>query len=329
MFPDNISSKTANGDGKLSNEAKPLIVFAGRVSDDLGAEISANLGIEQGSLTVRNFSDGEISVGYDESIRGSDIFIVQSTPPPGDNLMELLMLIDAAERASAKHITAVIPYFGYARQDRKDKPRVAIAAKLVANMLVKAGADRVLTMDLHAPQIQGFFDVPVDHLYGSALFMNYIKDQGIDNLVVVAPDVGASKRARAYASRLECDMALIDKRRPKANVTEVMNVIGDVEGKNVLLVDDLIDTAGTLVGAAAALKNEGAKRIMAACTHPLLSGPAYERIADSEIETLLVTNTIPLERNLDKIKVLSVARYFADAIRRIHIDASVSQLFVE
>jgi len=306
-----------------------MIVFAGRVSTDLGKEIADLFEAEEGNLTIKNFSDGEISVSYDESIRGSDIYIVQSTPPPGDNLIELLMLIDAAERASAKNITAVIPYFGYARQDRKDKPRVAIAAKLIANMLVKAGVGRILTMDLHAPQIQGFFDVPVDHLYGSALFMDYVKKQKIDNLVVVAPDVGASKRARAYASRLECDMALIDKRRPKDNVAEVMNVIGDVKGKNVLLVDDLIDTAGTLVGAAAALKNEGAKRIMAACTHPLLSGPAYDRIEASEIETLLVTNTIPLAKKMDKIKVLSVATYFADAIQRIHTDESVSQLFVE
>jgi len=243
--------------------------------------------------------------------------------------MELLLLIDAAKRASAARVTAVIPYFGYARQERKDQPRVSIAAKLMANTLTTSGIDRILTMELHAPQIQGFFDVPVDHLYGSVVLIDYLRQFDLSNLVVVAPDVGALKMARAYAQRLGVNLAVIDKRRPQQNEAQVMNIIGDVEGKNVMLVDDIVDTAGTLTRAAAALRSEGALKIMASCTHALLSGPAYERIEASEIERLIITDTIPLERPSDKIEVVSVAGLFSNAIRRIYTDKSVSTLFVE
>ncbi len=306
----------------------PISLFAGRSNPALARAIARAFGQELGRVTIKNFSDGEIYVKYEESIRGTDLFIIQSTCPPSDNWMELFLLIDAARRASAARITAVIPYFGYGRQERKDQPRVAIAAKLMADILTTAGVDRVLTMDLHAPQIQGFFNIPVDHLYGSAVFIDYLRQQQVPNLVVVAPDVGALKMARAYARRLESDLAFIDKRRPRQNVAEVVNIIGDVDGKNVLLIDDMVDTAGTLVGAARALKAAGALQIRAACTHPLLSGPAYERIENSDIEELLVTDTIPLARKSDKIKVVSVAEFFADAIGRIYADESVSTLFI-
>lgn len=279
-------------------------------------------------MIIQDFSDGEIYIRYDESIRGTDLFIIQSTNPPGDHWLELIMLIDAARRASAARITAVIPYFGYARQDRKDQPRVAIGAKVVANMLTTAGVDRILTMDLHAPQIQGFFDIPVDHLYGSAVFIDYFRALNLTNLVVVAPDVGAIKMARAYAKRLNADLAVIDKRRPRQNEAQVMNIIGEVEGKNVLIMDDICDTAGTLTSAADALREAGALEIMAACTHPLLSGPAYERIENSALSRMVVTDSIPLQRPSDKIEVVSVASIFADAIRRIYTDESVSTLFV-
>lgn len=307
----------------------PITIFSGRSNPALAADVAAQCGQASGAITIKNFADGEIYVKYEESIRGTDLFIIQSTPPPADHWMELLLMVDAAKRASAARITAVIPYFGYARQDRKDVPRVSIAAKLCANLLHRAGVDRILTMDLHAPQIQGFFDVPVDHLYGSRLFIEYMREVNVADLVVVAPDVGASKRARAYASLLQCDMAIIDKRRPRQNEVEVMNVIGTVEGKNVLIVDDLIDTAGTLTRAAQALRDKGALDIVAACTHPLLSGPAYERIDASPLTRLLVTNTIALQQHSDKIEVLNVAGYFADAIERINCDASVSTLFAE
>ncbi|MDX1430286.1 MAG: ribose-phosphate pyrophosphokinase, partial [Rhodothermales bacterium] len=246
----------------------------------------------------------------------------------GDNWIELLLLIDAAKRASADRVTAVIPYFGYGRQERKDQPRVSIASKLMANMLTTAGIDRVLTMDLHASQIQGFFDVPVDHLYGSAVFIDYFKEIDLSNLVVVAPDVGALKIARAYAKKLDADLAVVDKRRPRQNEAEVMNIIGDGEGMNILLIDDIIDTAGTLTSSAKALRDAGAMEIVAACTHALLSGPAYERIESSEISRVVVTDTVPLKRPSDRIEVVSVADIFADAISRISSDASVSTLFV-
>lgn len=308
---------------------RPLTIFSGSSNRVLGERIATAFGQPLGAVTLKNFSDGEIYVRYEESIRGTDLYIVQSTHPRGDNWMELFLMIDAAKRASADRVTAVIPYFGYARQERKDQPRVSIAAKLMANMLTTAGIDRVLTMDLHAPQIQGFFDVPVDHLYGSGVFVDYLQDVDFKKpYVVVAPDVGSLKVARAYAKRLGADLAVIDKRRPNQNEAEVMNIIGEVEDKNVLLIDDMIDTAGTLTSAANALKKKGAKEVMAACTHPVLSGPAYQRIDDSAITRLIVTDTIPLRGHSDKIEVVSVADIFADAISRISHDHSVSTLFV-
>ena len=306
----------------------PISLFAGRANPALAQAIARAYGQELGQVAIKNFSDGEIYVRYGESIRGSDLFIIQSTPPPADNWMELIFLVDAARRASAARITAVMPYFGYARQDRKDQPRVSIASKALANILTTTGVDRVLTMDLHAAQLQGFFDIPVDHLYGSAVLIEHLRNDAADDLVVVAPDVGSLKMARAYAKRLNADLALIDKRRPIQNVAEVMNIIGDVDGRNVLLLDDMVDTAGTLVSAAQALREAGALDIQAAATHALLSGPAYERIENSVISRLLVTDTVPLQRPSDKIHVVSVADHFADAIHRIYADESVSTLFI-
>ena len=330
----------------------PVSVFAGRSNPALARRIAEAGGWKLGEVTLRNFSDGEIYVRYEESIRGTDLFIVQSTPPPAEHWMELMLMIDAARRASAARITAVIPYFGYARQDRKDQPRVSIAARMIAQMLEQAGVSRVLTMDLHAAQIQGFFDIPVDHLYGSAVFEQWLDDNTLadgasttpggdgaasgqsarafrDNLVVVAPDVGASKIARAYAKRLGAGLALIDKRRPEANVAEVMNIIGDVKGRNCLLIDDMCDTAGTLTSGARALAGAGALDVQAFCTHPLLSGPAVDRIEASPLSRVIVTDSIPLERASDKIEVISVAPLFADAINRIERDESISTLFVD
>ncbi len=311
-----------------SLRGNPITLFAGRSNPALARKIAQSYGQDLGKVSIREFADGEIYVKYEESIRGTDLFITQSTPAPGDHWIELLMLIDAARRASAARITAVIPYFGYARQDRKDQPRVSIGAKVMANMLTTVGIDRILTMDLHAPQIQGFFDMPVDHLYGSAVFIDYFRALNLTNLVVVAPDVGAIKMARAYAKRLGADLAVIDKRRPRQNEAQVMNIIGSVRGKNVLIMDDIVDTAGTLTSAANALQDAGALEIMAACTHALLSGPAYERIEDSALSRLVVTDTIPLQRTSSLIEVVSVADIFADAIRRIYTDESVSTLFV-
>lgn len=318
----------------LTTHDLPIMLFSGRSNPALARRIAEHAGRPLGDVTLRNFSDGEIYVRYEESIRGAEVFLVQSTPPPGDHWMELFLMIDAARRASAERITAVIPYFGYARQDRKDQPRVSIASRMLARMLEEAGVDRVLTMDLHAAQIQGFFDVPVDHLYGSVVFEEYLDRQPLgpafrDNLVVVAPDVGASKVARAYAKRLGGSLALIDKRRPEANVAEVMNIIGDVEGMNCLLIDDLVDTAGTLTSAAQALMEAGALEVQAFCTHPLLSGPAYDRIEESRLSRLIVTDTIPLERTSNSIHVISVAALFADAIHRIYADESISTLFTD
>jgi ribose-phosphate pyrophosphokinase len=305
-----------------------LKIFAGSSNFPLAEKIALKLNKPLGLIELKRFSDGEIWVKFLENIRGSDVFIVQSTNPPAENLLELLIMVDAAKRASAQRITAVIPYFGYSRQDRKDQPRVSITAKLVANLITVAGADRVITMDLHAAQIQGFFDIPFDHLYGSSIFsglFNNIKE----NLVVVSPDVGGIKIARSYAKRLNASLVVIDKRRPKQNLAEVVQIIGSVRDKDVLIVDDLIDTGGTFVGAIDALKKEGARNIYGAVTHPLFSGPAIERIRNSQITNLLVSDTINFRgsENMDKITVISAADIFAEAILRTHDNESISSLF--
>ncbi len=304
-----------------------LKIFAGRFSNYLGEQIARKLRIKLGNCSIRTFSDGEIWVKYNENIRGSDVFIVQSTMPPSDNLMELLIMIDAAKRASATRVTAVIPYFGYARQDRKDQPRVSITAKLIANLITQAGADRVITMDLHASQIQGFFDIPVDHLYGSAVFMKKFRQLKIPNLAVASPDVGGIKMARAYAKRLHADLILIDKRRPKPNVAEVMNIIGDAKGKNILIIDDLIDTGGTFVQAVNVLKEKGAKEIYGACTHAVFSGESMENIHKSPLKKLYVSDTLPLTHMSPSIEVTSVAPIFAESISRANKNQSISSLF--
>ncbi len=304
-----------------------LKIFSGRSNRQLAERISNEAKISLGRANIQTFSDGEIWVKFIENIRGDDVFIIQSTQPPAENLMELLIMLDAAKRASAKRVTAVIPYFGYARQDRKDQPRVSITAKLVANLITEAGADRVITMDLHTAQIQGFFDIPMDHLYSSKVFIDCFNNMDISDLVVASPDVGSIKMARSYAKRLGCDLILIDKRRPKQNETEIMNIIGNVSGKNVLIVDDLIDTAGTFVGAAQALRDNGAKEIFGACTHPILSGSAYERIENSIVKEIVVTDTIPLKKECKKIEIRSTAKIFAEAIHRTHRNESISSLF--
>jgi ribose-phosphate pyrophosphokinase len=304
-----------------------LKIFSGTNSINLAKDITKKLNLELGDCDIKTFSDGEIWIKYNENIRGCDVFVVQSTNSPSDNLMELLIMLDAAKRSSASRVTAVIPYFGYARQDRKDQPRVSITAKLIANLIEKAGADRVITMDLHAAQIQGFFDIPVDHLYGSAVFLKHFMDLGIENLAVASPDVGGIKMARAYAKRLHADLIVIDKRRPKPNVAEVMNIIGEVKGKNVIIIDDLIDTAGTFVNAVNALKEYGALKVYGACTHPILSGEAIERINNLPLKKLIVSDTIPLHCESDKIEVKSVASLFAEAIKRTNLNESISSLF--
>jgi ribose-phosphate pyrophosphokinase len=304
------------------------MIFAGGSNIPLAKKIASRIGKPLGMIELKRFSDGEIWVKYGENIRGLDVFIIQSTNPPSDNWMELLIMIDAAKRASAKTITAVIPYFGYARQDRKDQPRVAITAKLMANLLTISGADRIVTMDLHAAQIQGYFDIPFDHLYGSSVFRNRIEIHK-KNMVVVSPDVGGIKIARAYAKMLDCGLVVIDKRRPKQNLAEVMHIIGEVEGKDILIVDDLIDTAGTFVSAIDALKKKGAKQIYGAITHPVLSGNALERIGNSDISKLYVTDTIEV-KGIEKeknIQVISSADLFAEAIRRTFNNESISSLF--
>lgn len=304
-----------------------FFIFAGNSNLPLAKKIANNLGKELGVLESKRFSDGEIWVKFGENIRGREVFIIQSTNPPADNIMELLIMLDAAKRASAKRITAVIPYFGYSRQDRKDQPRVSITAKLMANLITVAGADRVMTMDLHAAQIQGFFDIPFDHLYGSSIFINHVNSLS-DNLAVVSPDVGGIKVARAYSKMLHSGFVVIDKRRLAHNRAEVMNIIGEVDGKDILLIDDLIDTAGTFVGAIKALKEKGARRIFGAATHPMLSGPALERLNNSELELLFVTDSIKINENISrKIKVLSASALFAEAIIRTYNNESISSLF--
>jgi ribose-phosphate pyrophosphokinase len=302
-------------------------IFSGRSNRPLAENIAREAGTKLGECDIRKFSDGELWVKYTENIRGSDVYIIQPTHPPAENLMELLMLLDAAKRSSARRVTAVITYFGYARQDRKDQPRVSISAKLCANLITVAGADRVLTMDLHAPQIQGFFDIPFDHLYSSAVFIPYFREMNIPDLSIASPDVGGLKLARAYAKRLNSDLILIDKRRPDPNVAEVMNIIGHVKDRNILIVDDLIDTAGTFSGAVAALKKAGANNIYGACTHAILSGKAIDRLNASELANLIVTDTVPYKNHCNKITVRSVAKIFAEAILRTHNNESISSLF--
>lgn len=316
----------------MNTSGSEIKIIAGNSNMELAQKIADYIGVNVANCQVTTFSDGEISVNINETVRGCDVFVVQSTNNPvNENLMELLIMIDALRRASAGRITAVIPYYGYARQDRKAKARDPITAKLVANLITAAGADRVLTMDLHAAQIQGYFDIPLDHLLGGSLLANYFNKKNIEDLVVVSPDLGSVTRSRKFANQLdgEVPLAIIDKRRPKANVCEVMNLIGDVNGKNVIMLDDMIDTAGTITNAANALKEFGAKDIYACCTHAVLSGPAIERIENSAISELIVLDTIrlPKEKEIDKIKVLTVAEMFGEAIKKIFSNESLSVLF--
>ena len=305
-------------------------IFSCRGSRYLAEKIASNFGIGLGNSQVLEFSDGEFQPAYDESIRGCTVFIVQSTFPPVDNLMELLLMIDAAHRASAHRVIAVMPYFGWARQDRKDRPRVSIGAKLVANLLRAAGVDRIMTMDLHADQIQGFFDIPVDHLYASGIFVPYIKNLNIENLSIAAPDMGGAKRANAYSQHLDAPMIICHKQREKANVVGKITAIGDVKDRNIIIMDDMIDTAGTITKAADMFKELGAKSVRAAVTHPVLSGPAYDRINKSALSEVIVTDTIPLKTTEDtsKFTVLSVADIFADVIERVHDYKEISSKFI-
>ncbi|MDG1428170.1 MAG: ribose-phosphate pyrophosphokinase [Crocinitomicaceae bacterium] len=303
-------------------------IFSGRASVELAEKIARGYGAKLGDVKVTDFSDGEFQPSFEETVRGQDVFIVQSTMPPTDNLFELLLMVDAAKRASANKIVVVIPYFGFARQDRKDKPRVAIGARLVANMMMAAGIDRIMTMDLHADQIQGFFEVPVDHLYGSTIFYPEIAKFNTGNMIMAAPDAGGAKRANSYAKRLNVGLAICHKQRRKPNEVAEMTVIGDVSGKDVLLVDDMIDTAGTLTKAADLFMEKGALSVRAFCTHAVLSGPAYKRLTDSKITELIVTDTIPLKEPHDKIRIVSVADLFADVIRRMVNNQSISSHFI-
>jgi ribose-phosphate pyrophosphokinase len=307
----------------------PLLLMSGSANPALAAEVAQQLDTELCQVTLRRFADGEIFVKIDENVRGRDVFILQPTNPPAENIMELLLLMDAAKRASAARVTAVIPYFGYARQDRKDQPRVAISAKLMANLISQAGADRVLAIDFHQHQLQGFFDLPVDHLYASPVFVAHYRQKEFKDLVVVASDVGGAKMARGFAKRLNASLAIIDKRRTAANVAEAVNVVGEVEGKDCIIPDDMIDTGGTMTEAAHALKRLGAGKIYLCATHALLSGPAVERLMSAPVEEVAVTNTIalPPERQFDKLKVLSIAPLVAKAIGYTHSDLSVSSLF--
>ncbi|WP_242083123.1 ribose-phosphate pyrophosphokinase [Aestuariivivens sediminis] len=303
-------------------------IFACNQSKVLGEKIAQAFGTELGKVITSTYSDGEFQPSYEESIRGTRIFIIGSTNPGPENLMEMLLMIDAAKRASARHVTAVLPYFGWARQDRKDKPRVPIAAKLVAKMLEVAGATRIITMDLHADQIQGFFEKPVDHLFASTIFLPYLRNLNLENLTIASPDMGGSKRAYAYSKALESDVVICYKQRAKANVISHMELIGDVTGKNVVLVDDMVDTAGTLTKAADLMMERGALSVRAICTHPILSGKAYDNIKHSKLQELIVTDSIPLSQTNDKIKVLSCADLFADVMHRVHENSSISSKFI-
>jgi ribose-phosphate pyrophosphokinase len=305
------------------------MLLSGTANQPLAQEVAQHLKLPLADVTIKRFADGEIFVRLNQNVRGRDVFIIQPTPPPADSIMELLLLLDAAKRASAARVTAIVPYYGYARQDRKDQPRVAIGAKLVANLMQAAGADKVLGIDFHTHQIQGFFDVPVDHLYAAPVLTGYFREKKIEQPVVVAPDVGAAKMARGFARRLSASFAIIDKRRPQQNVAEVMEVVGEVEGRNCIIVDDMIDTAGTLVSVVTALKERGAREIYAAASHALLSGPAVERLQNSDVCEVVVTNTLelPADKRFPKLRVLSVADLLARAIRYTHLNESVSQLF--
>ncbi len=304
-------------------------LFSGRATRYLAEKIADAYGEPLGEVNYQQFSDGEMSPFLCESVRGHDVFIIQSTFPPADNLMELLLMVDAAKRASSHNVNVIIPYFGYARQDRKDKPRVSIAAKLIANLLSAAGADRIMACDLHADQIQGFFDIPVDHLDGSYIFVPYLKSLELDDIMFATPDVGGIKRARNFAKFFNAELAVCDKNRREANKVESMRLIGEVEGKDVILVDDLVDTAGTICKAASVIKDNGAKSVRAVCTHPVLSGNAYEKIEESALVEMVVSDTLPLKKMSNKIKVLSVSDLFAKAIRKIHDNESISSLFIK
>jgi ribose-phosphate pyrophosphokinase len=313
----------------ISLSGSKMLLMAGTANRPLAEEIAAQLNEPLCRVTIRRFADGEIFVKIDENVRGQDVFIIQPTNAPAENLVELLILIDAAKRASAARVTAVIPYFGYARQDRKDQPRVAISAKLMANVITTAGAERVLGLDFHQHQLQGFFDIPVDHLYAAPLLIQHYRQKKLHEPVVVAPDVGAAKMARGFAKRLDASLAIIDKRRPSANIAEVVNVVGEVDDRDCLLVDDMIDTAGTMTEGIMALRRLGARNVYACATHALLSGPAVDRLASSDVTEIAVTNTIqvPDERQFEKLKILSIAPLLAQAVRFTHSDQSVSSLF--
>lgn len=312
----------------MSKKEAPFMVFSGTNSRYLAEKICTSLGCELGKMNITHFADGEFAVSYEESIRGRYVFLVQSTFPNSDNLMELLLMIDAAKRASAKSIIAVIPYFGWARQDRKDKPRVSIGAKLVADLLSVAGIDRLITMDLHADQIQGFFDVPVDHLYASTVFIPYIQSLNLENLVIATPDVGGSKRASSYSKYLDVPLVLCHKTREKANVVASMQIIGDVKDKNVILVDDMVDTAGTITKAADIMKEAGARSVRAIATHCVMSGPASERVQNSMLEELVFTDSIPYSNRCAKVRQLSIADMFAETIRRVTTNESISSQYI-
>ena len=312
----------------MSTSLTEAKIFSCTQSRDLAEKIAASYGIKLGNVITSTYSDGEYQPSFEESVRGARLFIIGSTNPGADNLMEMLLMLDAAKRASARHITAVMPYFGWARQDRKDKPRVPIAAKMIASILETAGGTRIITMDLHADQIQGFFEKPVDHLFASTVFLPYLRSLKLEDLTIASPDMGGSKRAYAYSKELESDVVICYKQREKANVISHMELIGDVNGKNVVLVDDMVDTAGTLTKAADLMIERGAKSVRAICTHPVLSGGAYERVENSKLSELIVTDSIPLRQKCDKIRVVSCAELFADVMQRVHGNRSISSKFL-